>query len=121
MRITEALGPLSRTPYNPAMGTRGEALPILPMKDRKAFYTPAEVAALARVDRKTVLNWIHQGKLNGIQLSPRIYRIPLAAVIKLLYPHMIKRPKVRRTGPIPKPGAGERWVKEYRRRVKASA
>lgn len=91
------------------------------MKDRKGFYTPAEVAGLARVHRKTVLNWIHQGKLNGIRLSPRIYRIPLAAVIKLLYPHMVKRPRVTRTGPIPKFGRGERWAKAYGRRMKASA
>ena len=66
------------------------------LRDRKPFYTPADVAALARVDPKTVLSWIHGGKLNAIQLSARVYRVPLAAVIKLLTPDQIRRPAVRR-------------------------
>ena len=81
---------------------------MLARRDRKALYTPREVAALARVDPKTVMTWIHQGKLGAIRLSPRIYRIQLGAVIKLLYPQEVRRPALRRTGEIPVPGAGER-------------
>jgi len=69
---------------------------MLELRDRKPFYTPGEIAALAQVDPKTVLSWIHGGKLNAIQLSARIYRIPLAAAIKLLAPDQVRRPAVRR-------------------------
>jgi len=77
---------------------------MLTAKDRRPFYTPRDVAELARVDPKTVLTWIHQDKLSAIRLSERIYRIPLGAVVKLLSPSDIRRPAVRRTGPIPSPG-----------------
>lgn len=87
----------------------------IPLEHRKAFYSPRDVAQLAGVDPKTVLTWIHEGRLNAVRLSPRIYRIPLAAVIKLLYPAEIRRPKVRRTGPIPRFGAGERLPRSARR------
>lgn len=94
---------------------------ILPLKDRKALYTPREVAELARVDPKTVMGWIHEGSLAGIRLSTRIYRIPLGAVIKLLYPEQVRRPPVRRRGRIPVPGAGEHWIAKGRGRRAASA
>lgn len=52
--------------------------------ERKAFYTPAEVAAILRVSTQTVLDWIHEGRIYGIQLSERIYRIPLGALLQTL-------------------------------------
>ncbi len=83
---------------------------MLPPEQRKAFYTPAEVAGLARVDPKTVLNWIHGGRLSAVQLSPRVYRVALAAVAKLLYPDEVKRRRIHRVhrGPIPTPGYKDR-------------
>lgn len=66
----------------------------LELKDRKAFYSPTEVARLAGVSASTVLGWIHSERLFAVQLSPRIYRIPLASVIRLLYPHQVRAPKV---------------------------
>ncbi len=66
----------------------------LELKERKAFYAPAEVARLAGVSSTTLLDWIHSEKLFAVRLSPRIYRIPLASVIGLLYPHMVRRPKI---------------------------
>ena len=50
----------------------------------KAFYSPAEVAALAAVSSSTVLNYIHSGKLAAVRLSERTYRIPRKSVILLL-------------------------------------
>lgn len=52
--------------------------------ERKAFYTPAEVAAILRVSTQTVLAWIHADRLYGIRLSERIYRIPLGALLQRL-------------------------------------
>jgi excisionase family DNA binding protein len=69
---------------------------MLELRDRKPYYTPGDVADLAQVDPKTVMSWIHAGKLNAVQLSSRIYRIPLAAVVKLLAPEEVRRPAVRR-------------------------
>ena len=50
----------------------------------KAFYSPAEVAALASVSSSTILNYVHDGRLAAVRLSERTYRIPRKAVIRLL-------------------------------------
>jgi excisionase family DNA binding protein len=50
----------------------------------KAFYSPAEVAALASLSSSTVLNYIRAGKLAAVRLSERTYRIPRKSVILLL-------------------------------------
>ena len=81
---------------------------MLSLRDRRPFYTPRDVAEIARVDPKTVLSWIHEDKLSAIRLSERIYRIPLSAVVKLLSPSDIRRRTVRRTGRIPSPGYRDR-------------
>lgn len=91
----------------------------LPLSARKALYTPREVAAIARVDPKTVMNWIHRGRIAGMRLSPRIYRVPLGAVIKLVAPDEIRRPVVSRTGRIPRPGYKDSPA--FRARLRADA
>jgi len=88
---------------------------MLELRDRKAFYTPGEIAALTRVDPKTVMSWIHGGKLNAVQLSARIYRVPLAAVIKLLAPDQIRRPALRRRTVRQLERPGEARARERRR------
>lgn len=52
--------------------------------DRKAFYTPGEIATILEMSTQTVLDRIHDGKLYAIQVSPRIYRVPLAAFMRFL-------------------------------------
>lgn len=83
------------------------------------LYTPAEVARLLRVSPRTVLNWIREGRLDAIRLSPRVYRIMVGALVKLLFPERIRHVATTRTGRIPTPGRGETWMK--RAKTKASA
>ncbi len=64
----------------PPSRTNDDASQLLP----KAFYSPAEVAALASLSSSTVLNYIHEGRLSAVRLSERTYRIPRKAVIRLL-------------------------------------
>ena len=90
---------------------------MLERRDRRPFYTPAEVATLARVDPKTVLSWIHQGKLSCVRLSARVYRVPLAAVVKLLAPDQVRRPQIRRRTVQRLERPGERRVVRRRRAV----
>lgn len=46
--------------------------------------TIAEVAAWARVHRKTVYRWVRDGKLPAIQFGGRTVRVPEAAVAEFL-------------------------------------
>ncbi len=58
----------------------------------KAFYTPSEVATILQVSSQTVLDWIHDGGLDAVQLSERVYRIPLGALmIRLGEPPRVTR------------------------------
>jgi len=52
--------------------------------EKKAFYTPAEIAALLQVHVSTVRDWIHMERLFAYQLSERVYRIPLSSLMDLL-------------------------------------
>lgn len=56
----------------------------LPAFEKKAFYAPGEIAEILGISTQTVLDRIHDGKLYAIQVSPRIYRIPLAAFMQFL-------------------------------------
>lgn len=84
-----------------------------------ALYTPAEVARLLRVHPRTILNWVREGRLSAIRLSPRVYRIPRAAMVKYLFPDRVTRLPVRTQGPIPAFGRGERLGSTRRKRVLA--
>lgn len=54
--------------------------------ERKAFYSPTELANLIGVDPSTVLDWIHREELYALRLGPKTYRIPLAVVMTRLDP-----------------------------------
>ncbi len=58
----------------------------------KAFYTPGEVAEILRVSSQTVLDWIHKDRLAAVQLSERVYRIPLGGLLI----HLGEPPRVTR-------------------------
>lgn len=51
---------------------------------RKPFYTPAEVARILKISDRTVLERIHRQELYAVQLGPRLYRIPLGALLQFL-------------------------------------
>lgn len=44
------------------------------------MYKVSELARRWRVDRKTVLNWIHSGRLPAIRTPGTHFRIPASAV-----------------------------------------
>ena len=50
--------------------------------DRR-YYTPREVSELLRVSPTTVMKLIHDGRLYAVQVSERVYRIPVGAVARL--------------------------------------
>lgn len=50
----------------------------------KALYSPKEVADMLELSTDTILDYIHEGKLFAIQLSPSTFKIPQRAVARLL-------------------------------------
>lgn len=60
----------------------------------RPFYSPTELARMAGVHPSTVLNWIRSGRLYGVRLSPRVYRIPLASAVRLLEPERVRAVRV---------------------------
>jgi excisionase family DNA binding protein len=48
-----------------------------------AFYTPEELAAMLKVTRQAVYNWIQQGYMESVRIG-RTVRIPGAEVERLL-------------------------------------
>jgi hypothetical protein len=59
----------------------------------KAFFSPAEVAAMIDVHPTTILNYIRDEKLYAIRLSERTIRIPARSVQKLLAPEEVRGPR----------------------------
>jgi excisionase family DNA binding protein len=54
--------------------------------EKRPYYSPTQFGEIFGVDPSTVLNWIHSGKLYAVQLGPKTYRIPLAAVMQRVNP-----------------------------------
>lgn len=61
--------------------------------EKKAFYTPTEIARLLEVHPSTVREWIHSDRLFAYQISERVTRVPLSSVMHLLGepPRVIER------------------------------
>ncbi len=51
------------------------------MADR--FYTPEELAAMLKVTRQAIYNWIQQGRMEAVRIG-RTVRIPAEEVERLL-------------------------------------
>lgn len=85
------------------------------------LYAPRELAALLHVHPRTIVNWIHSGRLGAIRLSERTYRITRSAVVKLLYPERVIRRPIRRSGAIPTIGGAERLGAGPRRRSRVAS
>jgi excisionase family DNA binding protein len=64
-----------------------------PVFDR-AFYSPREAAELAGVHSSTIMNYIRSGRLYGVRLSERVYRIPVRSLRKLLAPETVRPPRI---------------------------
>lgn len=64
--------------------------------------SPTEAARMLSVSRQTVYNWIEEGKLPAVELSPRCVRIPARALEKLVVAHTKGRGKMDKLT-IPKP------------------
>ena len=56
---------------------------IIELIQKKRFLRPDEVAELLLINRRTVYRMIQDGRLDGIDLTKRPWRIPREAVIKL--------------------------------------
>ncbi len=57
--------------------------------ERKAYYSPTELAEILGVHRTTIGRYIREGRLRAVKLSARAYRIPLGAVLRLVAPEEI--------------------------------
>lgn len=80
--------------------------------ERKAFYSPQEVAELVGLSTSTILNYIHGEKLYAVKLSERTYRIPLASVLGVFFPEEKAPPKlISGSDAI---AAWRRWEREWR-------
>ncbi len=90
------------------------------LKLRRPFYSPAEVGELAGLHPSTILNYIREGRLYGVRLSERVYRIPARAVLRLLAPEQLR---ATRSAELPE-GRVDEWLGELRaehRRSRRSA
>lgn len=60
----------------------------------RPFYSPREAAELASVHPSTIMNYIRSGRLYGVRLSERVYRIPVRSLRKLLAPETVRPPRI---------------------------
>ena len=65
-----------------------------------AFYTPDELAALLKVTRQAIYNWIQQGRMEAVRIG-RTVRIPGAEVERLLREGRIPRQSDQRSNEQP--------------------
>lgn len=60
----------------------------------RPFYSPREAAQLAGVHPSTIMSYIRSGRLYGVRLSERVYRIPVRSLRKLLAPETVRPPRI---------------------------
>jgi putative resolvase len=48
-------------------------------------YSTGKAAEILGVSKRTLYNWIRQGKIKYVRLPNRHYRIPQSAILKILY------------------------------------
>jgi len=56
----------------------------------KRLYRPDEAAAILQVTRRTIYNYIREGRLTAVKISARSIRIPAEELMKLLKVHTNK-------------------------------
>ena len=56
---------------------------IIEYLPRKRFFRPDEVADFLLITKRTVYRMIHDGRLEGVDLNRRPWRIPREAIINL--------------------------------------
>jgi excisionase family DNA binding protein len=61
---------------------------IIELVQNKRFLRPDEVAELLLITKRTVYRMVQDGRLGGVDLTKRPWRIPREAVIKLFEPEM---------------------------------
>jgi predicted site-specific integrase-resolvase len=66
-------------------------IPIVPcvatqVPETPELLTPAEAAALLRIDRKTLRCWGRAGRLDEVRLNARTFRYPAASIAALITP-----------------------------------
>ncbi len=60
----------------------------------RPFYSRRQAAELAGVHPSTIMSYIRSGRLYGVRLSERVYRIPVRSLRKLLAPETVRPTRV---------------------------
>lgn len=60
---------------------------------QQEYYTPEQVAELFQVTRQAVYKWIREGKLEAVELAPRVTRVTRAALDTFVKPKRAKEEK----------------------------
>lgn len=55
-------------------------------KDSPAIelFTPEEAAQILKVQHRTIMEWLRQGRLKGIKLGGKLWRIPKQALLDFI-------------------------------------